>query len=242
MNLKKETTSPPKGIDKKDAEHELKKIKKEVFNLQNMLYAERKHSLLIVLQGMDTAGKDGTISHVFTSVNPMGCNVHSFKTPTAEEASHDFLWRIHRQAPEKGMIEIFNRSHYEDILFPTVHKTIDRRILTTRFEKINQFEENLVDNGTVILKFFLHISKDEQKKRIRERLEEPNKKWKYSANDSKEEKYWDDYMRVYEDIIEKCSPSIPWTVVPADHKWYRNYVVATELLKAMNALNLHYPR
>ncbi len=241
IDLKKLPTGPDPDLKKKHTEKETEQLKEEIFTLQDKLYAERKHGVLIVLQGMDTAGKDGTIHHVFSCVNPMGCTVRSFKTPTAEEASHDFLWRVHPHVPAKGMIGIFNRSHYEDILFPSVHKTFEKKVLERRYDAINHFEEYLVDNGIVLLKFFLHISEEEQKKRIRERLHDSNKHWKYSASDSKEENYWSDYMGVYERIIGQCSPEIPWLIVPADHRWYRNYFIAKEIAKTLKKLKSKYP-
>lgn len=242
IHLDKEPTSPSDEIEKKATTKELEDLKEELFKLQSILYAENKRSLLIVLQGMDTSGKDGTIRHVFTCVNPQGCRVHSFKAPTIEEASHDFLWRIHAQAPQAGMIQIFNRSQYEDILYPTVHKTFDNAEIEKRYDKINRFEDDLRDRGTTILKFFLHISLKEQKERIANRLKDETKRWKYSKNDTKEEQYWDKYMETYEKIVNRCSPEVPWTIVPADHKWYRNYVVAKKLVETMKALKLQYPK
>ena len=240
-DLKNEPTGPDDKIDRKATEKETDDLREKLSILQSKLYASRIHSVLIVLQGMDTAGKDGTISHVFTAINPQGCNVRGFKSPTEEEASHDFLWRIYPHTPAKGMMEIFNRSHYEDILFPSVHKTIDKDILERRYELINRFEEELIDSGTVVLKFFLHLSKEEQKKRLAERLADPHKRWKSNPNDMKEEKFFDDYQRVFEKIIDRCSPKIPWTIVPSDHKWYRNYIVAKELVQALEKLKLEYP-
>lgn len=242
INLNKVSKEVPNRISKQDAENEIVKLKEKLFELQNLLYAEKKHSLLIVLQGMDGAGKDSTIRHVFSSVDPQGCSVKSFKTPTEDEMAHDFLWRVHAHTPPRGMIEIFNRSHYEDIIFPTVHKTIDAKILKGRFDIINNFEDSLTECGTVILKFFLHISKEEQTIRMEERLSDPRKKWKYNANDLKEAKLWDDYMNVYEEIIDRCSPSIPWQVVPADHKWYRNYVIAEKIVDTLGSLKMKYPQ
>ncbi len=241
INLNKESTNPKEGIEKKYAEEETLRLKEKLYKLQNLLYAEHKHSLLIILQGMDAAGKDGTIRHVFSSVDPQGCNVKSFKAPTEEEASHDFLWRVHPHAPAKGMIQIFNRSHYEDILFPTIHKTIDKKILKKRFDIINNFEESLTASGTTILKFFLHISRNEQKKRLAERLSNVHKKWKYNPDDLKEAKRWNDYMKVYEHIFDRCNPSVPWHIVPADHRWYRNYVVAKKIVSTLKDMKMKFP-
>ncbi len=239
--IHKESTNPPKGIEKKDALKEISELKEQLTDLQNLLYASKKYSLLIVLQGMDTSGKDGTIKNVFSSINPQGCTVKSFKSPTEEEIMHDFLWRIYPHAPAKGMIQIFNRSHYEDILYPCVHKTIDKKILEERYDKINQFEDNLKDNGTIVLKFFLHISKKEQSERLKERLTIPEKRWKYNPNDKTEAKRWDDYMEVYEQIVHHCAEDKPWHIVPADHKWYRNLYILKEIVKVLKSLKMEYP-
>jgi PPK2 family polyphosphate:nucleotide phosphotransferase len=241
MKLEKEPTSPSKKVDKKTAEAETKKFQDELFKLQNLLYAEHKHSLLIILQGMDASGKDGTIRHVFNCVNPQGCDVKPFKTPTDEEKAHDFLWRIHSHTPAKGMMQIFNRSHYEDILYPLVHKLLPDKIIEKRFKAIDNFEKELTENGTVIIKFFLNISKKEQKKRLKERLTIPHKKWKYDPADKTEEKYWDDYMKVYEMIFKNSKNTIPWHIVPSDARWYRNYFIAKKLVETLNALNMKYP-
>lgn len=241
INLSKEPTKPQDSIDKKKIEEETSKLKDELFDLQNLLFAERKHSMLIVLQGMDAAGKDGTVRHVFSCMNAMGVTVKAFKAPTEEEMQHDFLWRVHQHAPATGMIQIFNRSHYEDILVPTVHETLDKKLIERRYETINNFEQNLIDAGTVIIKLFLNISKEEQKERIKERLTKPDKKWKYDPADKREALKWDDYMRVYERIFEQCGPKLPWVIVPANNKWYRNYIVANEMVKTLKALKMKYP-
>lgn len=242
FNLNEISTNPPDTFNKKDAEKKTEHLKEKMFDLQNILFAEKKHSLLIILQGMDAAGKDGTVKHVFSSMNPMGVNVTAFKAPTAEECSHDFLWRIHRNVPALGMIQIFNRSHYEDILVPTVHKTVDKSIIVRRYEIINSFEKNLTDCGTVILKFYLHISKKEQMKRIDGRQTIQQKKWKYDPADSAEEGNRDKYMKIYEKIFRECSKELPWIIVPADHKWYRNYVIADVIVSAMKDLKMKYPQ
>jgi len=241
INLAKEPTESKKEIDRKKTEEETEKLKAELFDLQNLLYAEHKHSLLVILAGMDAAGKDGTVRNVFSCMNPMGINVKAFKVPTEEELDYDFLWRVHKHTPAKGMIQIFNRSHYEDILVPTVHKTMDTEIIERRYKIINGFEKSLVDSGTVILKFFLNISKEEQKERIAERLEDKKKMWKYDPADKREANKWDDYMKVYERIFEECSPKIPWTIVPADHKWYRNYLIAKEMVSTLKDLKMKFP-
>ncbi len=234
-------THPDKSFDKKSSETELESLKEDMFKLQNLLFAEKKHSILIILQGMDGSGKDGTIRHVFSSMNPMGVNVKAFKAPTEEEREHDFLWRVHPQAPAKGMIQIFNRSYYEDILVPTIHKTINKKKLERRYDIINSFEQNLADSGTIILKFFLHISKEEQTKRIKERLDVPHKKWKYDPADSAEAMHWKGFMKLYEKIFERCDKCFPWQIVPADHKWYRNLIIAREIVKTMKGLKMKYP-
>jgi PPK2 family polyphosphate:nucleotide phosphotransferase len=241
INLSKIPTKSDKSIDKKTAQKEILDLQEDMASLQTLLFAEKKHSLLIILQGMDAAGKDGTIKHAFSCMNPMGVNVKAFKEPTPEEKDHDFLWRVHPHAPAKGMIEIFNRSHYEDILVPTVHKTVDKQALERRYKIINSFEQNLSDSGTVILKFYLHISKEEQKKRIDKRLTAPEKKWKYDPADTAEESNWDAYMELYEKIFERCSPEFPWIVVPADHKWYRNYFITQEIVKTLKGLKMKFP-
>lgn len=234
-------TKPTEDIDKVTAEEKTAKFKEELFKLQNLLFAEKKHSLLIILQGMDASGKDGTIRHVFSSVNPMGIGVKAFKEPTAEETAHDFLWRVHPHTPAKGMIQLFNRSHYEEILVPSVHKTLPKEKIDLRYDFINSFEKNLSENGTVILKFFLHISKKEQTERIEERLTQPHKKWKYDPADKREAANWDAYMDTYEKIFKRCSPEIPWLIVPADHKWYRNYVIAKTMIDTLKSLKMQYP-
>ncbi len=207
-----------------------------------MLYAGQQRSVLIVLQGMDTAGKDGTISHIFSGVNPQGCDVTSFKVPTPLEARHDFLWRCHARVPAKGMITIFNRSHYEDVLAPRVHKLISHKQARQHMDEINHFEQMLVDNGTVVLKFFLHISKDEQKRRLQARLDDKDKLWKFSAADLTERAFWDDYQSAYEDTLEHTSKKhAPWFVVPADHKAYRNLAISKVLVDSLSSLKLKYP-
>ena len=236
------STNAPGNIKKSDTNKELLKLQEQLFTLQNLFYADGNHSLLIILQGMDTSGKDGTIRHVFSCVNPQGCNVKSFKTPTAEEKLHDFLWRIYANLPEKGMIQIFNRSHYEDILFPVVHQLLDKKEIAERHEVINKFEEHLQNSGTIILKFYLHISKKEQNERFEVRLSDPEKKWKYNEGDKKEAKKWDDYMDAYQNMLDGCGKHNPWMIVPADQKWYRNYLVATTIVETFENLKMKYPK
>jgi PPK2 family polyphosphate:nucleotide phosphotransferase len=209
--------------------------------LQNLLYAESKHSILVVVQGMDASGKDGTIRNVFGKLNPQGVMVKSYKAPTAEELSHDFLWRIHEHAPAKGMIQIFNRSHYEDILVTRVHKWCDDKTAKKRMAAINDFEKLLTEhNKTTILKFYLHISHEEQLERLNERIKDPTKQWKYNENDFKESALWDDYMKMYEDCFENCN-EVPWTIVPSDQNWYKEYVIATKLKETLEGFNMQFP-
>ena len=224
-----------KGDEDKDTSAVvLAKLGEELRGLQEWLYAAQKHSVLIVLQGLDTAGKDGTIAHVMESVNPQGCEVASFKVPTPLEASHDFLWRIHQKAPGKGMITIFNRSHYEDVLVTRVHKLITDDVVKQRYQQINDFEQLLADNHTIILKFFLHISKDEQKARLEAREQDEEKAWKLSPGDWEERQFWDSYTQAYEDTLKAtATKQAPWYIVPADRKWFRNLAIATTLVETL---------
>lgn len=217
-----------------DADKELAQLSDELSELQELLAAAQHQSLLVVLQGMDTSGKDGTIRHVLSHVNPQGCEVHSFKEPTSEELAHDFLWRVHKVTPPKGKMGIFNRSQYEDVLIARVHNLVPEEVWSRRYQEINHFEKLLANNGTIILKFFLHISKDEQERRLLAREQDKDKAWKLSASDWAERKYWDAYQEAYEDAISKCSTDeAPWYIVPANHKWYRNLVVAHTLVHVM---------
>lgn len=210
--------------------------------LQELLYAEGKHKVLVVLQGMDTSGKDGTIAKVFEGVNPLGVHVASFKVPTEEELRHDFLWRVHAKVPGKGEIVIFNRSHYEDVLVVRVHEIVPKPVWRSRYDQINQFERMLSESGTTILKFFLHIDRDEQKKRLQARLDDPEKRWKFRSGDLEERKLWDDYMDAYEETIQKTSTEwAPWFVIPANAKWCRNLIVGNVLLDALEGLDMKYP-
>jgi PPK2 family polyphosphate:nucleotide phosphotransferase len=227
---------------KKDVADELKRHRDRISDLQARLYGENKRGLLIVLQAMDTGGKDGTIKGVFAGVNPQGCQVWSFKAPSSEESAHDFLWRYHQKAPPKGMIHIFNRSHYEDVLIVRVKDLVPESVWAPRYEAINQFEYALTADGVTVLKFFLHISRDEQKRRLESRLQDPDKRWKFSTNDLKERAYWEDYQAAFEDAVNRCStPYAPWYVVPANKKWYRNLVVARTIADTLEALNPKYP-
>lgn len=211
--------------------------------LQYTMYAERAHSLLIVLQGIDAAGKDGVCRHVIDAMNPQGCVVTGFKQPTPEERSHDFLWRIHRHVPELGKVAIFNRSHYEDVLVVRVHKLAPKEVWSRRYDHINAFESLLTDSGTTILKFFLWISKDEQLARFKQRLEDPARQWKISDSDYKEREYWDDYIAAYEDMLERCSTEkAPWYVIPSNHKWFRNLAVSQIVCRALEDMKLQMPK
>jgi len=214
----------------------------EIDRMQEILYAQAKHALLVVLQGPDTSGKDGTVRHVFGPVNPVGAVAPSFKKPTQHELAHDFLWRIHKAVPSVGMIGIFNRSHYEDVLVPRVHSLVPAERIEARYGQINAFERHLAENDVTILKFYLYISKKEQKARLEARLEDPTKRWKFSPDDLAERKHWDDYISAYQIALGRCSTQwAPWFVVPADRKWYRNAVVARVVRSTLEALDLTYP-
>ncbi len=227
---------------KKSARAEEKALEQRLADLQERLYAESRQSLLIVLQAMDAGGKDSTIKKVFDSVNPQGVRVHSFKVPTAEELAHDFLWRIHQRVPPRGYIGIFNRSHYEDVLVVRVNDLAPRAVWQARYEHINDFERLLTDNGTRILKFFLHISKGEQKERFRERLDRPEKHWKFSRGDLSVREQWDAYMQAYEDVLTCCNTHhAPWHIVPANRKWYRDLVITRAIVAALEAMNPQFP-
>jgi PPK2 family polyphosphate:nucleotide phosphotransferase len=217
-----------------EAQKELEKFSRELTELQELLSAAQHHSILLVLQGIDTSGKDGTIRHVFSHVNPQGCEVHAFKEPTAEELLHDFLWRVHKVTPGKGTLGIFNRSHYEDVLVVRVHKMVPEEVWEQRYKEINHFEKLLARNGTLILKFFLHISKDEQEKRLEARVQDKDKAWKIAAGDWRERQYWDDYQRAFEDMLSKCNTDeAPWYIVPSNHKWFRDLAIAHTLVQTM---------
>jgi len=230
------------GMDRSDGKAELQELRKELPELQERLFADHRHALLVVLQGMDAAGKDGTVRHVFAGTNPQGVGVHSFKEPTPLEHDEDFLWRIHQAVPPKGYIGVFNRSQYEDVLVVRVHELVPESIWRPRFRAINDFERALTESRVTVLKFFLHISKDEQAKRFAKRLEDPHRRWKFSAADLKERENWDAYQAAYADVLRECSTDwAPWHVVPADHKWYRNLLVARRIVKTLKGLDLRYP-
>jgi PPK2 family polyphosphate:nucleotide phosphotransferase len=215
---------------------------RRVDKAQYLLYANRKTALLVVLQALDAGGKDGTIRHVMSGVNPQGCSVISFKTPSAEEAAHDFLWRIHKAVPEHGYIGIFNRSHYEDVLIVRVHNLVPKEVWSKRYEEISEFEEMLTRNNVRILKFFLHISKDEQKKRFMERIDDPDKRWKVSLADFQERKYWDEYTNAYEDALTRCNTEdAPWFIIPSNKKWFRNLAVSHVIAETLEKMHMKFP-
>ena len=220
----------------------LEKLNGKLESLQELLFAEHKHKVLIVLQAMDTGGKDGAIRRVFDRVNPAGVRVASFKAPTAEELDHDYLWRVHKQVPGKGEMVIFNRSHYEDVLVVRVHNYVTPEVWAKRFEQINEFERTLVENGTTILKFYLHIDLDEQKARFQARLDDPTKRWKFRLGDLEERKFWPDYMKAFEDVLSKTSTEhAPWYIVPANRKWFRDLVISSVLVDTLEGLKMEYP-
>lgn len=243
IRLSDSDAAPPRGLPKHKhlddaAEEQVDRIRK----LQQKLYADGRFSLLIVLQGRDASGKDGTIKKVFRGVNPMGCVVTSFKVPTELEQEHDYLWRVHERVPPRRMIGIFNRSHYEDVIATRVHNLVPKKVWSERFDQINDFERMLAQNSVVILKFFLHVSRDEQKKRLIDRLEDRKKNWKFRAGDLDDRELWDDYTKAYRDAIARCSTSwARWHIVPADDEDARNLLVARKIADTLDALDLHYP-
>lgn len=240
--LKNISTKAPQKLYKEKVEAKTAQLLEELDDLQNLLFAERKQSLLVVLQGMDASGKDGTIRNVFGKLNPQGVTVKSFKVPTAEEAAHDFLWRVHASTPAKGMIQIFNRSHYEDILVTRVHKWCDDKTAKKRMDAINGFEQLLTEHGdTHILKFYLHISPQEQQKRLQERIHDPKKMWKYNENDLAEAKLWNVYMKMYQDCFKYCN-NIPWHIIPADQNWYKEYIITEKVHALLKGLKMKYPQ
>jgi len=227
---------------KSDLEERLSALTRRLDELQELLYAEHKHKLLVVLQAMDTGGKDGTIRHVFEGVNPQGVKVASFGVPTALELAHDYLWRVYPHLPGQGEITIFNRSHYEDVLIVRVHNLVPPQVWQRRYAQINDFERMLTEEGMTILKFYLHIDKDEQKKRLQDRLDDPKKRWKFRSADVQERQRWDDYMAAYADALSRTSTEwAPWHIVPANHKWYRNLVIASLLVDTLGGLHMSYP-
>lgn len=241
LHLSEISTRAPKELDKDETKEKLFSILEELDELQNLLYANRENAILVIIQGMDASGKDGAVKNVFGTLNPLGVVAKSFKAPTEEELSYDFLWRIHKNVPAKGMIQIFNRSQYEDVLITRVHKWIDDETAYKRMDAINNFEKLLQEhNQTIILKFYLHISQEKQQERLNERLTNEKKHWKANPDDFKEAKLWGDYMKAYEACFEKCDLP-PWTIVPADQNWYKEYMIANTLLHTLKKLDMKYP-
>jgi PPK2 family polyphosphate:nucleotide phosphotransferase len=241
IKLSQISTRADEDLDKKKAKEKTTKLLEEINELQNLLYAENKHSLLVILQGMDASGKDGVIRNVFGHLNPQGVSVTSFKAPTDEELAHDFLWRIHRDTPAKGMIQIFNRSHYEDIVITRVHNWCDEATATKRIQAINNWEELLMqNNNTHILKFYLHISPEEQLERLEERMKNPAKMWKYNEKDFKERELWDEYMKMYEVAFANCNQP-PWNIIPANQNWYKEYLIANKVYDTLKNLDMKFP-
>lgn len=233
-------TAPPKDADKKALREETKKFVDRLGELQEMLHAQQKYGVLVIFQGMDASGKDGAARNVFKECHPNGVDVYSFKKPTDEEFAHDFLWRVHQRVPRKGQIQIFNRSHYEDVLIQRVHKWIDEETVDKRIDAINAFEELLTfDGGLIILKFYLHISYEQQAVELQQRLDERDKHWKHNASDWKEREHWAEYMRCYQDVINRSD--IPWHIVPVDVRWYRDYVISKTIVEALEELEIDYP-
>jgi PPK2 family polyphosphate:nucleotide phosphotransferase len=243
LNLKDWDTGYDDGKRKEDVESELAHFSSQMSELQFKLYAAKSHSLVIILQGVDASGKDGTIRHVMGALNPQSCYVKSFRIPTEEELSHDYLWRVHMAIPSKGQIAVFNRSHYEDVIEVRVRNLVPKNELSLRYRQINDFERYLSENHVTLLKFFLHISKDEQKKRIKERLQDPKKRWKISESDLLVRRFWDKYMESYEEALSRCSTQwAPWYVIPANLKWFRNWAVARTIVNTLDRMKLKYPQ
>ncbi len=236
------STNAPKGADKKDIKKETQKLAERLGELQNTMFAEGKHSLLVVLQGMDASGKGGAVRKGFGEVNPNGIRVKAFKAPSKKELAHDYLWRVHQNTPAKGMIQIFDRSHYEEVLITRVEGWVDDETAHKRFRHLNDFERLLTDCGTHILKFYLHVSEAEQRERFYERLTDPRKNWKYSIDDLNKAKKWPAYRKAYEDVIEHCGPEIPWHIVPTDNNWWKEYYIAKTVVEKLESLNMQYPK
>jgi PPK2 family polyphosphate:nucleotide phosphotransferase len=240
IKLSEIPTRAPESLSKKEAKNITKENCKRIGELQHVLYAEEKRSVLVILQGMDGSGKDGAVRKVFRYCSPTGIKVHGFKKPTEEEFEHDFLWRVHKQVPQKGMFQIFNRSHYEDILIQRVHKWIDEVTVEKRMAAINSFEELLkFDNNTHIFKFYMHLSQDQQKLELQERIDDPTKHWKHNPGDWEEAKLWDEYMKCYEYAINNSK--VPWHIIPVDQRWYRDYTISNIMVKELESLNMQLP-
>ena len=243
LELGDDDAARPDSLEKGELKKNLEKELQKLGELQNRFYADGRRALLIILQGRDASGKDGVVRTVIGACNPSGVRINSFKAPTSTDLAHDYLWRIHQVMPEKGMFGIFNRSHYEDVLVVRVHELVPKDVWSKRYEQINNFEKMLAESGTVILKFFLHVSRDEQKERLRERVEDPAKKWKFNAGDLDERNLWDQYTEAYRDALTKCSTSwAPWYVVPADSNKARNYLIAKRIVETLEGLDLEYPK
>lgn len=243
VKLEQLNASDTHGLQKARAQALLPKVIERLSVLQYLLYAEGKRTLVVVLQGIDAAGKDGTVRHVMSGLNPQGVRVTPFKAPEGAEKRHDYLWRVHNAVPEFGQMGIFNRSHYEDVLIVRVHNLVPKEVWSKRYHQINEFERMLSENRTRVVKFMLYIDKDEQAKRFRERLDDPSKNWKFSLDDIKEREYWDQYMEAYETMLRECSTDYaPWYVIPANRKWFRNYAVAHILRDELEAMNLEFPK
>ncbi len=241
MHLSDISTIPSEEIDKKTIVEKLPELLKQLSNIQERLYAQHAFSVLIILQGMDTSGKDGAIKQVFTGVNPAGCNVTSFKEPTEIERNHHFLWRISKACPQLGMMQIFNRSQYEDVLIPMVKSTLDKKALKERCEEITVFEKGLVNANTIVMKFFLHVSQDEQYRRLTKRKENPNKQWKFNPNDLLDIEKHHKYLNAYQFIFDNQSKDLPWVIVPSDKKWYKNYFILNSIVETLTAYHFTFP-
>lgn len=242
FSLKEFKQDDTNKLTKDDIKQEYAKLQEDFIELQERFYASKKYGLLIILQGMDCSGKDGTVKKALMGVNPNGFNVENFKVPTQEELGHDYLWRIHKKIPMKGNITVFNRSYYEDVLVTRVHKTIDDDTALSRFQEINGFEKYLVNNNTIVLKFFLHISKEFQKEKLENRLASPEKNWKFSEADLNERKLWERYQECYSDVISNCiTKEAPWHVIPSNHRWFRDYIILKIIVKTIEELKLEYP-
>lgn len=236
------STLPKDKITKEEAAKESIKLTEKLAEIQNKLYAQKKYDVLIILQGMDASGKDSAVEHVFSGINPAGCKVKSFKVPTEEELAHHFLWRISKECPEKGMIQIFNRSQYEDILVSSVNKLVDDKLIKARCEEINCFEGGLVRNNTILMKFYLHVSHDEQVERLQARKTNEYKRWKYQKEDILAISKHNDFAKVYEYIFDHCAEAAPWKIIPADKKWYKNYAILSEIVEQLQQYEIHYPK
>lgn len=241
IKLSSISTDPTEKIDKKESKKIRKELTEKMTEIQGKLYAQKKFDVLIILQGMDTSGKDSAVKHVFSGVNPAGCSVKSFKAPTEEELAHHFLWRISKECPEKGMIKIFNRSQYEDILVPMVDHLIDDQLIKARCEEINCFEAGLIRDNTILMKFYLHISHDKQVEKLQERRTNEYKRWKYQKEDILAISKHNEFAKVYEYIFEHCSEAAPWKIIPADKKWYKNYAILNEIVQELEKYEIHFP-